>query len=251
MVCLKTKSVTKLLWAQSTYVEMEKCVANLKRATYLDGYFSRPELDPCESIVQGVRERTPTTSDGFTAKGMVAILANQLHDIHSTLIRVRTELSQNAEAVDGHQRPDDYIVNGLLASAITGLQSIQDGIASFCHHEVPDVLVTGPCYFSTYPFAQTDFEIIAHKKAKLYSYHFGGKNINDLANHCRHELPWLGHVVGVRIQDGEYAYYVQDIADNKRTALFRHVVLPVFQETKGIIACLARRYDTHVDVPPV
>jgi hypothetical protein len=128
---------------------LEERLGNLERARhvkvsldYLDGYFCRQEVPPC----------VEDDSDGLTAKGIVAILANQLLAIHSKLIRVRTELSQDPEALGDHQRPNDYIVNGLLASAITGLQSVQDGIASFCKREVPDTTVNGLCnYCRQYP----------------------------------------------------------------------------------------------------
>jgi hypothetical protein len=201
--------------------------------------------------LQGVRERSATISSGFTPKGLISVLANQLLIIHSTLIQVRNELAPNTQPPGEYQCPDNFVVNGLLASAITGLQAVQDSIASFCHREVPDVAFTKTfLYFSEYPFNQTEFHVIRSKKSKLYSFKFNGKNINDLANQCKHELPWLGSVSALRVT-GSSINWVQDIGDDKHTPLFLNVVVPVFIQTKEILGFQGQKYKTGINIPPI
>lgn len=67
---------------------------------------------------------------GFTAKGGVAAIANQLGVVAKTLILVRTEL---LHASDSEFTPSAFLINGMLASAATGLQNVLDATASLCH----------------------------------------------------------------------------------------------------------------------
>lgn len=179
---------------------------------------------------------------------MIVVLANQLLVIHSTLINVRNELAPSGEQLGEFQKPDDFIVNGLLASAITGLQSVQDGIASFCHREVRMwmVFVT----FQHILFNKLSLKLFPTKRQNCIRISLMARISMHLLTNANTSFLGLG-MSGVRIQDGAEMYYVHDITDGNHKTLFRGVVLPVFKETKEILGFLARKYYTHVDIPPI
>eukprot|EP00798_Chlamydomonas_sp_ICE-L_P017248 gene17248-23572_t len=101
---------------------------------------------------KGIRERRCAVIGGFTPKGGVAIIANQLCIVARTLVSAKSELS--AAPVDGdYAHPSAFMVNGMLVSAATSLQNVLEAVASLCHYLQPDSDHQGFVYFSTYPFS--------------------------------------------------------------------------------------------------
>lgn len=162
---------------------------------------------------------------GFTAKGGVAVITNQLGVVAKTLISARSELAT--------ARPSVFLVNGMLASAATGLQTVLDAIASLCHHLQPDSEHTGPVYFSTYQFNVTTWDFIATiKRNDIAPLRFGPNSFNDVANGLKHELPWIGLISEVDDK--------QDVYDDAGVGMFRGLLVPMYNISKKIVQRIGR-----------
>jgi hypothetical protein len=162
--------------------------------------------------------------------------------IATHLATARAELASNQHPTEEYAAPSVFVMNGLLASVLTGLQSILDSIATFCQREAPDDDVDGFVYFSTYPFHVTTFDFIRPIKVRIYGYSFRGLNFNQLANSVKHELPWLGLLS--TNPDGNL-----DIHDDQGVGLLREVIVPVYEDAKKIIQRLGHKYQQPVTLP--
>lgn len=197
------------------------------------------------SLLQGAREFKHTVIQSFTAKGGVAVIANQLAVVARTLITVRQELAidaPNADAKGDFKYPSTFMVNGLLASAITGLQNVLDAVASVCHNLAPDSEHNGIIYFSTYSFAVTEWDFIARAKhTQISKLKFDGLTFNELANRLKHELPWVGVI--------SQANDINDVYDSSNVGAFRGMLVPMYNIAKNIVCFLGNKYNQSVDLP--
>ena len=192
--------------------------------------------------LQGFREEKKMLISGFTVQGLLAVIANQLIIVAETMIKARNELTKWGEDGTTYACPSTFVLNGLLSSALIGMQGVQDAIATFCQREATDDAINGLFYFSTYPFAVTKFEFIKLNRSKLYSNKFNNKNTNELANCCKHELSWLG-LVSTNV-DG-----ANDIIDENGVQLLRNVMIPAYTETSKIIQRMGSMYNYPVKFP--
>jgi hypothetical protein len=141
--------------------------------------------------------------------------------------------------------PSVFVVNGLLASAATGLQAVLDAVASFCHNLEPDDDHVGLLYFNTYLFRVTTWEFIRESKQRqIDPLSFDGMGFNDLANRLKHELPWIG--VLSKDSDG-----LCDIRDGSGRAVFREMLVPMYTVAKNIVQRLGSKYKQAIDLQHV
>lgn len=200
--------------------------------------------------MRGVRELRTRRVSGFTPEGGIAIITNQLGVVARTLIEARNELIAKDPADTDYAQPSVFVVNGLLCSAATGLQSVLDSVASFCHKLEPDDNHEGFLYFHTYQFRVTTWEFIRlSKERQIQPLIFDGVGFNDLANRLKHELPWLGMI-------SEDTYGLRDIRDGSngngtRRAVFREMLIPMYKITKGIIQRLGSMHGQPITLPHV
>jgi hypothetical protein len=170
---------------------------------------------------------------GFTAKGGVAVIANQLGVVAKTLISVRSELATPPAQGGDFAHPSTFLVNGMLASAATGLQNVLDAVASLCHHLQPDSEHQGIVYFSTYQFSVTTWAFIAAiKRSEIAPLRFRAQSFNDLANGLKHELSWIGLISEV---DGK-----QDVYDEAGVGMFLGLLVPMYNIAKKIVQRIGR-----------
>ena len=194
-------------------------------------------------VEQGFREKKQHA--GFTPKGVIAVIANQLIIVAETLIKARNELmSSISGSTEEYARPSVFVLNGLMASALIGLQGVHDAIASFCQQQAPDEEFQGDIYFSTYKFRVTKFEFIQLQKQMIMAHEFDGKNVNELANGCKHNLAWLG-LVSMNV-DG-----CNDIIDSNRCRLLRDVLVPIYDQTNSILMRLGAMYHQPLMFPSI
>lgn len=191
------------------------------------------ESESCPFSRQGTREFRRQVMGGFTAKGGVAVIANQLGVVAKTLISARSELATPPASHGDFARPSVFLVNGMLASAATGLQTVLDAVASLCHHLQPDSEHTGPVYFSTYQFNVTTWDFIAAiKRNDIAPLRFGPNSFNDVANGLKHELPWIGLISEVNDK--------QDVYDEAGVGMFRGLLVPMYNIAKKIVQRIGR-----------
>jgi hypothetical protein len=197
-------------------------------------------------LAQDAREPRQSIINGFTSKGGIAVIANQLNVVARTLIAARKDLTSEINSDSGsYAHPSIYVVNGLLASATTGLQAVLDAVTSFCHHLEPDEDHEGLVYFNTYPFHVTTWEFIrVFKERQIQPLMFDDLRFNDLANRLKHELPWLG--VLSKDSDG-----LCDIRDGSGRALFRDMLVPMYNIAKSIVQRLGSKYQQPIELPYV
>ena len=196
-------------------------------------------------VSHGIREdKRKNLVSCYTPQGLIAVMANQLLITAETLMKARNELRSRNDGQSIYAQPSVFLVNGLLVSAVVGLQSIQDAIASFCQKQEPDYEVHGVFYFSNYPFRVTKFEFINLYRRRIYEHKFSGKTMNDLANCCKHDVPWLGLV---QTNDDN----INDIADESGTQLLREVLIPSYDETAKLLARIGSMFNQSVLFPSI
>jgi hypothetical protein len=189
--------------------------------------------------LQGIRVEKKKLITRFTVQGLLAVIANQLIIVAETMIKARNELADEGTKF---ACPSTFVLNGLMSSALIGMQGVQDAIATFCQKQAPDDAINGLFDFSTYAFVVTKFEFIKLHRNKLNANKFNGRSTNELANCCKHELPWLG-MVSTNV-DG-----INDITDETGVQLLRNVMIPAYMETTKIIARIGGMYNCPVKFP--
>lgn len=190
---------------------------------------------PSQSHHQGTRELRHAVIGGFTAKGGLAVITNQLGVVAKTLISVRLEMAPTrGRAHDNtYAHPSAFLVNGMLASAATGLQNVLDAVASLCHHLQPDSEHQGIVYFSTYRFSVTTWAFIAEiKRNEIDKLRFHARSFNDMANGLKHEMPWIGVISEV---NGKL-----DVYDEAGVGVFLGLLVPMYNITKKIVQRMGR-----------
>jgi hypothetical protein len=194
--------------------------------------------------LQGVREYKHVLIEGFTPKGGIAVVANQLGVVAKTLVRVRNELMPKPSDSEGdYAQPSVFVVNGLLVSAATGLQGVMDAVASLCHTYAPDDEHDGLIYFDTYKFRMTDWDFISVSKARTIStLRYDGMDFNQLANRLKHHLPWLG-IISTN-PDG-----FNDVHDINGTGVLRGMLVPLYKIIKQIVQRLGDQFKQPINLP--
>lgn len=182
---------------------------------------------PLSPPQQGIRERSCALISGFTPKGGVATIANQLCIVARILVSAKSELS--AATVHGdYAHPSAFVVNGMLVSAATSLQNVLEAVASLCHHLQPDSDHQGDVYFSAYPFSVSAWEFIAIiKRTEINPLKFRGQSFNDLANSLKHELPWIGIISEVD--------HKHDVYDETGVGVLRGLLLPMYTIARKLV----------------
>ena len=189
-------------------------------------------------FVQGTRANGSTVIEGFTEKGGIAVIANQLECVALTLLYARRELFKDA--------PDGFVVNGTLVSALTGLQSILDCIATFCqHYEPDDALNDAKIYFTSYSFIGVRVNFMQQVRRELLHLQFNGQNYNDLANMCKHTSPWLGSV-STSDKTG-----LNDVYDDQGRGAFNDMIAPLYIGLSGALGRLGNLYHQPVNLTKV
>lgn len=197
---------------------------------------------------KGVRELNRQVIAGFSPKGGVAVIANQLVVVAKTLIAVRNELLPHKRDLDFAQ-PSVFMVNGLLASAATGLQSVMDAIASFCQRMAPDEDHHAYIYFSTFEFRVIEWEFIRLiKEQGITPLQFEGRTFNEFANALKHEAPWVGLVSEVRGLQDVYDTPVPE-RDYEVKGAFRDMLVPAYNHVKKIVERLGAKFQQPVTLP--
>lgn len=206
--------------------------------------FKTADVHWCTESMQDLRERERKHAvvDGVTPQGVVAVIANQLLIVAETLIKARDDLARFGNVGSDYARPSVFLLNGLMASALIGLQGVHDAIASFCQTQASDEEIQGDIYFSTYPFHVTKFEFIRLEKQRILAHKFQNKNVNELANGCKHDLAWLGMM---SINGDVY----NDIVDTDGCLLLRDVLIPVYDVTAKVLQRLGSMYQHPVSFP--
>ena len=200
--------------------------------------------EPCDfQIMQGVRAH-----DGWTEKGGIAVVANQLGIVAKTLISARNELNCEAtpNETNGLAYPSAFMVNGLLASSTTGLQAVMDSVASLCNDLARDDDFSGDIHFNTFPFCVTSWDFIkATRRDKIRPLRFDGLSFDELANKLKHTQPWLGY-----ISQGN-PDCMKDIHDAQGVGVLRRVLVPIYNEVKSIVERIGSKYNQSVTLPHV
>jgi hypothetical protein len=173
----------------------------------------------------------------------VAVIANQLCVVAKTLIAARNELTFKATQDKNFAHPSVFVVNGLIASASTGLQAVTDAVASFCNHCAPDDEHTGFIYFDTFQFRVTEWDFISLIKTRnLSPLRFNNLSFNELANRLKHEMPWVG-----TISQNRDAF--NDVYDDNGVGVLRGMLVPVYNQIKAIVQQLGAKFHQPVDLP--
>lgn len=178
----------------------------------------------------------------LTQRGHIAVVANQLSAVGFTIKGLRDELNPRLE--EGSPLPCNFVVNGLFVSALTGLQAVHDAIATYCNTYAPDDDITELFYFSTYPFNSARYNYVQKIKRDLYALEFDGRNINHLANDCKHTLPWVG-IVQTNNADGTNDVFSGDVG------LLRDVVVKAYEITKTLVCRLGHEASQPITLPNV
>ena len=208
----------------------------------MDGHWSFENDFSCCPI-QGIREFKHDVVASFTKQGGIAVIANQLGMVGSILIAARDELNAQGTTTERAQ-PSVFMVNGQLSFAATGLQSVLDSMASFCQTCVPEEGFNGLTYFSQYGFNVTEYNFIFKAKEEIYKPLFQGLNLNELANRCKHEMPWLGTIS--KNKDN-----LNDIHDVLGVGVLRDMLVPAYKQAKHVVERLGHMHQQPVSLPNV
>ena len=183
---------------------------------------------------------------GWTEKGGIAVVANQLGAVAKTLIAARNELTHSAGPDDGYAHPSVFVVNGLLVSATTGLQAVMDSVASLCNHLARDEDFSGDIYFDDFPFRVTSWDYItAIRREHIWALCFQNLSFNEFANKVKHTQPWIGI-----ISQGQ-PHYMNDIYDSEGVGLLRGILVPIYYQVRSIVSRLGGTYGQPIDLPHV
>ena len=190
----------------------------------LERYLCRVSEDCAFDHAKQVTRGACSGSSGLSPKGYLATIANQ-HSVNGIcLIEARNELTGEA---------DQFVVNGRLVSAMTGMLNVLDCIAAYCQNFHTDDGHTGFCYFmgngpDRYPFRQLQFEFIQVVRRDIEQFVYDNNNFYTLANDCKHKVPWWG--VPGKDSDG-----FCDIRDSMNFALLRDMAAPVYRKINHIL----------------
>lgn len=163
-----------------------------------------------------------------------AHVAQHIAQAQNILVPTRDDITD-----DRHPQKRRIELNAHIFSAITGVQSLFDAVASACNAKRPRV--TGDVSFfpgredKEYQFVATDFiQIQKHKDALLSLQPWGGKSFNQVANALKHECPFSGEP-SFATKTSSWDIYKGDVG------LLRDILEPAWRSLLSIITYLAKR----------
>lgn len=182
--------------------------------------------------------------NGFSEAGGIYVLANILHNVvHSNIIEGRHQLilayeehDRNGKLLEKDRVWNDYstAVNAFFVSAIFGLGSLLDSMATICESMFPSgQSLRAQVNFSQYGFETGKLPQLHSLKLKILACTFSELNIIQIWNKCKHEMPWLGKVSVSSSNDRADIWG----ADGKR--LFLDFILPVYEHVQEMLANIA------------
>lgn len=189
------------------------------------------DTDRC-TCVQGSTAKYVNVMEGYTDKAGVAVIANQLQVVASTLLQARMLLFMAEK-----EAQCQFTINGLLVSVFMGMQSVMDCIATFCQHHEPDEQWTDDkIYFDQYTFISSKVSFIRNQRTKMQELRFNDQDYNYWANVVKHNCTWFG-MVSVDERSG-----LADIYDSDRRGLYQDMIIPLFDNIRQIIERLGFVY---------
>ena len=180
------------------------------------------------------REDGPVS--GFTTEGRIAVMANLLRVVAVTIHNIEREIVSSDPSV--------WLYNSFIVSALTSLQTFLDVVARFCYDEYESSGTTDQTniYFVSHTFHHMDLQPVNQRQTLIGGLRFKGKSFNDLANHVKHTMPWIGlHSTNPH---GDV-----DIFDSDGKGVLRDMVCPAYDAGVAIIKHLAKKKGTHICNP--
>lgn len=188
-----------------------------------------PITEPWLHRSQAHRETRQYHLGGFTPSGRVAVLANALQVVGSTILEAEKELVQ--------QNPSSWSVNGFLLTIIPCLQNLLDNIARACQEFAPiEEFAARDLYFHEFRFSSSGVVQLHPLQQKVLSLRFHGKSWYQFANSFKHEAPWVG-------QCSKNTQGVVDVYDADDVGVVYDVVVPVYKHTCAMLHLLGNLCD--------
>lgn len=200
---------------------------------------------------ENMQKSQASSGTGNSIQGSVFVIVNTAAHIAQHIAQVQDILAPGC--ADSDTRSDEHPqrrkmeLNAHIFSAITGLQSLFDAVASACNAEEPRV--TGDVSFfpgredREYRFVTPKFLSIQKYKTELLLLPcWGGKSFNQIANALKHECPFCG------VPTFSDRKQLWDI-DKDDIGLLRDILEPAWRILLATISYLAKQ--NNVPMPPL
>jgi hypothetical protein len=182
-----------------------------------------------------------SSGGGNTYRGSIFIIVNTAAHVAHHIAQAQNILAPSYDdsdkLKDRHPQKRKIELNVHLFSALTGLQSLLDAVASACNAEYPKV--PGDVSFfpgredKEYPFVTSEVRKIQKYKDEILALPgWGGKSFNQIANALKHECPFSGEPIFATQMSS------WDISKGG-VGLLRDILEPTWKSLLGIIKHLA------------